>query len=476
MAEPTSLFLTLSGSSDQVQSVLHAPTRIEDVIRELSLAPDSSESESESDADNQEDDNANTVTGSIRGGTAEPDGDMGQHSTSDEEDQLFSGDDEPQADSDGEETTSRLENQSEFMEMEVIDVFQARSGEPIRAGEIISMDNVEDDGEWFGRVVDIRQSAGATPKIWFKCHWFYNIYHIQNEVKTRRSLKKRLTFDMAAIGPNELIETPDHIDIFVSTVCKGTRGIFCSLEEHSLTFDGKLAAIAPVVVIRDEEERSVTQTPVPEGSLYTRIVFNFKQYKGSKKNYIPYSFKSCVCERSPSKKRAKRRDNAAMYFCPNVACRRWLHQDCLQAKPYILRRPTNTSLESRLAENVPDWDADELIQYQYGYTSSSTPPNQLRQILQKVAGRQIVREKGQPLANMFPICFARALLKMEKERDPVQEIDWYAIEHVGFVKAELKKPIRIKDPLPMQHQQHEPFRMASEFWAQAISQNDWNGE
>lgn len=133
MAEPTSLFLTLSGSSDQVQSVLHAPTRIEDVIRELSLAPDSSESESESDVDNQEDwqDNANTVTGSIRGDTAEPDGDMGQHSTSDEEDQLISGDDEPGADSGDEETTTRLENQSEFMEMEVIDAFQGESRPPI---------------------------------------------------------------------------------------------------------------------------------------------------------------------------------------------------------------------------------------------------------------------------------------------------------------------------------------------------------
>ncbi|KAG8898731.1 hypothetical protein FRC00_002362, partial [Tulasnella sp. 408] len=119
-------------------------------------------------------------------------------------------------------------------------------------------------------------------------------------------------------------------------------------------------------------------------------------------------------------------------------------------KPYVLRRPTTTLLETQLAENVPEWKGEDLFHYRVGYEPPSTPPEQLRQILMRVAGRQIVREKGQPLANVYPICLARALLKMEKDRDPGEEIDWYSIERIGFVKAELKKPMTAQDPPPLE--------------------------
>ncbi|KIO28371.1 hypothetical protein M407DRAFT_22425 [Tulasnella calospora MUT 4182] len=426
-ADPQSLFDAFTVHYHQAPSVPQGPTSIQDLVNELRVTPDSEESETESDVDNQEDwqDNANTVTGSIRGDTAEPDGDMGQHSTSDEEDQIISDNGE-----EGEEEEAQVAlEESEFMTMAVIDSFKARSGETIRVKDIISMDNVVDDSEWFARVVDIRSTtlnaADENYKIWFKCHWFYTPSHIQDVMKADRGLKKRLTFDMDACGPKELIETPDHIEFFVSTVCK---------------------ALAPVVVIRDDDERAVDQVPLPTDKHFSRIVFHLRQYKGSRLNYIPYSFKCCICERSPSKKRAKHKNKTAMHFCPNDGCKRWLHRECLMGKPYVLLRPPTTSLEPQLAECVPEWDSDELLQYHSGYSPSSTPPNQLRQILLKVAGRQIIREKGEPLANVRPICFARALLKMEKERAPGEEIDWHEIERIGFVRAELKRPVNAKDP------------------------------
>lgn len=164
----------------------------------------------------------------------------------------------------------------------------------------------------------------------------------------------------------------------------------------------------------------------------------------------PYSFKSCICERSPSKKRAKHKNKTAMHFCPQDGCQRWMHRECLTSKPYVLIRPKTTLLESQLVENAPKWNEDDLLQYLNCYQPPSTPPEQLRQILRRVAGRQIVREKGQPLANMYPICLARALLKMDKHREAGEELDWHAIERIGFVIAELKKPMTSRDPPPLE--------------------------
>ncbi|KAG8898732.1 hypothetical protein FRC00_002363 [Tulasnella sp. 408] len=148
--------------SDQATMVPQGPPRLEDIVHELLFAADSSESETESDVDNREDwqDNANTVTGSIRGDTAEPDGDMGQHSTSDEEDQIIS---ENGGEGEEEEAHDALE-EGEFMTMAVIDSFKARSGEIIRVKDIVSMDNVVDESEWFARVVDIRTTSPDSPE------------------------------------------------------------------------------------------------------------------------------------------------------------------------------------------------------------------------------------------------------------------------------------------------------------------------
>lgn len=108
--------------SDQATTVPHGPPRLEVMMHELQFAPDSSSSETESDVDNREDwqDNANTVTGSIRGDTAEPDGDMGQHSTSDEDDQIIS---ENGGEGEEEEAHDALE-EGQFMAMAVIDSFK----------------------------------------------------------------------------------------------------------------------------------------------------------------------------------------------------------------------------------------------------------------------------------------------------------------------------------------------------------------
>lgn len=116
--------------SDQATMVPQGPPRLDLIVHELQFAPDSSSSETESDVDNREDwqDNANTVTGSIRGDTAEPDGDMGQHSTSDEEDQIIS---ENGGEGDEEEAHDALE-EAEFMNMAVIDSFK---GDCISSGE-----------------------------------------------------------------------------------------------------------------------------------------------------------------------------------------------------------------------------------------------------------------------------------------------------------------------------------------------------
>ncbi|KAG8928431.1 hypothetical protein FRC01_005956 [Tulasnella sp. 417] len=336
-ADPSSLFNAPRGLHIQApSSVPNAPTSVEDIMHALLFNPDSDESESESEVDNQEDwqDNANTVTGSIRGDTAEPDGDMGQHSTSDEEDQLISENGEG---GEGEDAQVTLE-EGEFMTMAVIDSFQ---------------------GDYLLFFFILEKGAGG------------------------RSLQ------------------------------------------------------GPAMPLNSTFRRNY------QGQGHAKVHLNVAQ---------PPSFKSCICERSPSKKRVKHKSSkSAMHFCPNETCRKWLHQECLMKKPYILRRPPTTLLESQLVESVPEWDWNELLQYQSGYSPSSTPPDQLRQILFKVAGRQIIRGKGEPFANARPICFARALLKMDKDREAGEELDWHGIERIGFVKAELKRPVTAKDPTPLEN-------------------------
>lgn len=85
------------------------------MMLELLFTPDSSVSETDSDVDNQEDwqYNANAVTGSIRGNTAEPDGDM----TFPDEEQIIS-------EQGGEDEEDDALEVGEFRTMAVIDSFE----------------------------------------------------------------------------------------------------------------------------------------------------------------------------------------------------------------------------------------------------------------------------------------------------------------------------------------------------------------
>ncbi|KAG8972839.1 hypothetical protein FRB90_010132, partial [Tulasnella sp. 427] len=229
------------------QSVLQLPPKMDDIIAGIA---DASESENESDKDNAGEDDTDHDTLS----TPTVDRDLSVDDTQQIQSSVTSNDDQEDEAISADEMGPDQVDDEEFKKMIPITSFLARSGDMIQVNDIVTMDNEVEESEWFARVVEVRESPapktrGASrtnsARIWVKCHWFYTITHLKALIKDRPPVKNRLLFNMDVCGSNsELVETPDHVQIFVSTICKAKSNI---------------------EIIREADERSIIQRPLAGG-------------------------------------------------------------------------------------------------------------------------------------------------------------------------------------------------------------------